>query len=185
MSITDLPQQRLSRTTGSEDFLRVMVFAISGTDETNTDRLFALPLEAIVKIVNCPPDLGNFSQGIGIATLEGQMTTVVDLAYRVAPDRPTTAADRKFLILLQTETQEPCAIPVATFPTLLDLPLTAVRAIPALYRQVNEINFASHMATVDRADGRSPLQIFLMGMTHILADKLAAAIDRRDMAALN
>jgi hypothetical protein len=111
------------------------------------------------------------------------MITIVDLCYRVTPEEPCTNEDRKFLLLLQTETQEPCAIPVSTFPTLLDLPLTSVRAIPALYRQVNEINFASHMATIDREPGTSPLQIFLMGMTHLLADKLSAAIDRRDVAA--
>jgi hypothetical protein len=90
----------------------------------------------------------------------------------VMPDRVTTPVDRQFLIFVQTTMGEACAIPTANFPLLLDMPITAVRPIPAAYRQVNDMNFASHMAIIDREVGEAPLQVFLIGMNYLIAEKL-------------
>jgi chemotaxis signal transduction protein len=158
------------------DALRVMLFSIAKNGETVPENLFALPLEAIVKIIRCP-DLGAFKRGISITEIEGRTVTVVDLCYRLAPERPADKADRQFLMLLQTHGGDLCGIPVAKFPELLDLAVTTVRPIPSVYRQVNDIRFASHMAMLEQAGGSSE-RVLLMGMNHLLAEKLATIVDR-------
>jgi hypothetical protein len=34
------------------------------------------------------------------------------------------------------------------------------------------MNFASHMAIIDREAGEAPLQVFLIGMNYLIAEKL-------------
>jgi hypothetical protein len=172
MLLTDLPQQRLSTTASSEDFLRVMMFAVCQPQESAPNYLFALPAESILRVAPAPQNLGNFNHGITMLNVGQDMITVVDLCYRVMPDRAITAADRQFLIFVQTTMQEVCAIPTANFPLLLDMPITAVRPIPTAYRQVNDMSFASHMAVIDREPGEVPLQVFLIGMNYLIAEKL-------------
>jgi hypothetical protein len=172
MLLTDLPQQRLSTTANSEDFLRVMMFSVCQPQESAPNYFFALPAEAIIRVAPAPANLGNFNHGITMLNVGHEMVTVIDLCYRVMPTRPTTAADRQFLIFVQTTLGEPCAITTANFPLLLDMPITTVRPIPAAYRQVNDMSFASHMAILDRAAGEDPLQIFLIGMNYLIAEKL-------------
>jgi hypothetical protein len=172
MLITDLPQQRLSANINSGDCLRVMMFSVCQPQNGAPEYFFALPVEAIVRVTPAPANLDNFNRGIAMHHVGTEMVTVIDLCYRVTPDRPTTAADRQFLIYFQTTMGEDCAIAVANFPLLMDMPITSVRPIPAAYRQVNDMNFASHMAVIDRPNGGSPLQIFLIGMNYLIAEKL-------------
>jgi hypothetical protein len=172
MLITDLPQQRLSSNINSEDFLRVMMFSVCQPQTGAPEYFFALPVESIVRVTPAPATLSNFNHGIAMLNVGQEMITVVDLCYRVMPDRPTTTADRQFLIYVQTTMGEDCAIAVANFPILMDMPITSVRPIPAAYRQVNDMSFASHMAVVDRPNGDSPLQVFLIGMNYLIAEKL-------------
>jgi chemotaxis signal transduction protein len=166
-----------SQPSTNSDSLRVMLFSIAQQAETVPENLFALPLEAIVKILRCP-DLGVFKQGISILEIGGQTVTVVDLCYRLAPKRPANLADRQFLMLVQTHSGDLCGIPVAKFPELLDLPVTTVRPIPAVYLQVNDIRFASHMAMLERAEQSE--RVLLMGMNHLLVEKLATIVNRAE-----
>jgi hypothetical protein len=172
MLLTDLPQQRLSTTANSEDFLRVMMFSVCQPQDSAPNYFFALPAEAIIRVAPAPKNLSNFNQGITMLNIGQDLVTVVDLCHRVMPDKVTTAADRQFLIFVQTTMGEACAIATANFPLLLDMPITTVRPIPAAYRQVNDMSFASHMAIIDRVAGEAPLQVFLIGMNYLIAEKL-------------
>jgi hypothetical protein len=197
MLLTDLPQQRLSTTANSADFLRVMMFAVCQPQDAAPNYFFALPAEAIIRVAPAPPNLGNFNQGITMLNIGQEMVTVVDLCYRVLPERPATSVDRQFLIFVQTTMGETCAIPTANFPLLLDMPISTVRPIPAAYRQVNDMNFASHMAILDSPSetlsagdpGKAPLQVFLIGMNYLIAEKLMSVTTERKplelMAGLN
>jgi chemotaxis signal transduction protein len=182
--LTPSQNQRLS-SKSSDDCLKVMLFSISRDPESVPENLFALPLEAIVKIMPCPDQLGSFKRGVSIVELEGRTVTVIDLCYRLAPERPANVLDRKFLMLVQTHSEDLCAIPVANFPELIELPVTSVRPIPAVYRQVNDIRFASHMASVERISGRPPERVLLMGMNHLLVEKLSMMVDQHNTPALN
>lgn len=173
-----IARHRLSSSNSSNDYLPVMVFPIFQPQESVSDYLFALPVEAVIKVMECPANLAGFNQGISMISIANQMITVVDLCYRLMPERTVIPADRRFLMLVQTHSAEPFAIPVANFPVLLHLPVTAAQSIPAAYRQVNSIGFASHMATIDQESGKPPAQVFLMGMNHLLVQKLALLVDR-------
>jgi chemotaxis signal transduction protein len=175
MSIVDPSRQPNT----SIDSLRVMLFSICHQPDAISENLFALPLEAIVKIISCP-ELGTFKRGVSMVEIEQYTVTVVDLCYRLAPERPSQEADRKFLMVLQTHSGDLCGIPVAAFPELIDLPVTDVRPIPAVYRQVNDIRFASHMCSIER-DGKQE-RVLLMGMNHLLVEKLAMIVDRKEQA---
>lgn len=164
-------QGRLSAPTDSDEALRAMVFDICQDPTAVTENRFALPLEAIVKIIRCPAQLGVFRRGISILEIEQQTVTVVDLCYRLQPDRPTDPADRRFLMLVQTHSGDLCGIPVATFPSLIDLPVTMVQPIPPVYRKVHDIRFASHMVNMTKADQTE--RILLIGMNHLLVEKLS------------
>jgi chemotaxis signal transduction protein len=179
--LTTDPSHQLS--SGNIDSLRVMLFSIAKQPQSIPENLFALPLEAIVKIIRCPA-LGTFKRGVSIVEIDQQTVTVIDLCYRLAPERPAQAADRQFLMLLQTHSGDLCGIPVATFPELMDLPVTEVRPIPAVYRQVNDIRFASHMASIrTNAQADTSERVLLMGMNHLLVEKLAMIVDRAERAA--
>jgi hypothetical protein len=167
----------------------VMMFSVCQSQGSEPNYFFALPAESIIRVAPAPKTLGNFSQGITMLNIGQDMVTVIDLCYRVMPDRVTTPADRQFLIFVQTTLGEACAIPVANFPLLLDMPITTVRPIPASYRQVNDMNFASHMALIDREAGEAPLQVFLIGMNYLIAEKLMSVTNEEKplklMAGLN
>jgi hypothetical protein len=180
-----LARQRLSISDSSNDYLPVMVFPVCQPQAHVADYLLALPVEAVVKVIKCPAHLGSFNQGISMISVGSQMITVVDLCYRLMPERATTAADRQFLMLVQTHFAEPFAIPVASFPVLLQLPVTSAQPIPAAYRQVNNIGFASHMAIMEQEAGQPPVQVFLMGMNHLLVEKLSLLVNRRSTPELN
>ncbi len=178
-------RHRLSSSDSSNDYLPVMVFPIFQPQESGADYLFALPVEAVIKVMKCPADLSGFKQGISMISIANQMITVVDLCYRLMPERPVLLADRQFLMLVQTHSGEPFAIPVANFPVLLNLPVTSAQPIPAAYRQVNSIGFASHMAIIQLEPETPPAQVFLMGMNHLLVQKLSLLIDRQSSPKLN
>ncbi len=180
-----LAHHRLSSSDSINDYLPVMVFHICQPQESSSDYLFALPVEAVVKVMKCPAHLGNFNQGISMVSVNNQMLTVVDLCYRLMPERLITPADRQFLMLVQTHSAEPFAIPVANFPILLQLPVTSAQPIPVAYRQVNNIGFATHMAIIEQAADKPPVQVFLMGMNHLLVEKLALLVNRRNAPELS
>ncbi len=180
-----LARQRLSISDSSNDYLPVMVFPVCQPQDHVADYLLALPVAAVIKVIKCPDQLSNFNRGISMISVDGQMITVVDLCYRMRPERSTTTADRQFLMLVQTHTAEPFAIPVASFPVLLHLPVTSAQPIPAAYRQVNNIGFASHMAIMEQESGQPPVQVFLMGMNHLLVEKLSLLVNHHHTPALN
>jgi hypothetical protein len=178
-------RHRLSSSDSSNDYLPVMVFPIFQHQESGSDYLFALPVEAVIKVMKCPANLAGFNQGISMISVDNQMITVVDLCYRLMPERTVLPVDRQFLMLIQTHSAEPFAIPVANFPVLLHLPVTSAQPIPAAYRQVNSIGFASHMAIIELETGKPPAQVFLMGMNHLLVQKLSLLINQQHPPTLN
>ncbi|MDJ0716677.1 MAG: chemotaxis protein CheW [Prochloraceae cyanobacterium] len=167
---TPFPLKRLSNTAIAPDSLRLIVFRI-------LDYFFALPIEAVSNIVNCPPIDTTIQSGIGIVDVGGETITIVDLRHKFAdslqaqPSLETSNLSQlRFLILMQTRTGEPFGIPVAKPPVLTDIPSNTIRPVPLSYRQVAGLSFVSHMAIVPEAQREQPLKIFLLGMEGILAN---------------
>jgi chemotaxis signal transduction protein len=166
--------QRLSGLKNDRETLRVMMFSISTPSTKEIDYLLALPVAAILKVMSCPPISGSLKEGLGILNIGSQTITILDLYQKFAPhsaatEHRTRVQDYPFLILLKTITGEPCGIPVGEPPVLLDIPLNTVRPLPPSYRQVNDLNFASHLAIIPQDEGQEPLKVFLLGMDSILS----------------
>jgi chemotaxis signal transduction protein len=159
----NLLTKRLSDTTTEQDIVRTIVFTLDdSTGSENANYLLAFPVEAVFKIISCPPISKTVEKGIGVADWQEQTVTVVDLHHKFFPgDRHPESFSYRFLILLQTRSKELCGIPVAQSPTLIDLPAATIRPVPLSYRQVAGLSLASHMAVLPQPQGKESLKIFL------------------------
>jgi chemotaxis signal transduction protein len=166
-----LPLQKLSSNNDRKDNIRAIVFSLSQQSQSDDDRLFALPVEAVTKIIPCPPLKTKIKQGIGAIELDSQMLTIVDLGHKFNPESSIESSE--FLILFQIDNGELCGIPVPKSPMIIDIPLNIIHVLPLSFRQVNDLNFATHMAIFPRQENAENCKIYLIGMTQILAEKSA------------
>ena len=168
---TTRPLQRLSdNTTINQEGVRVIVFAIR-------EYMFALPIEAVLKIIPCPPLNSPIKNGIGMVDWEAQTVTVIDLSQNlvssaVQESGSDSLCDPCFLILTQTDQDELCGFVIEKSPTLIDIPLNDIRSVPLSYRQVAELSFVSHMAILSNMESENSFKVFLLGMSQIIANKL-------------
>jgi chemotaxis signal transduction protein len=187
------PLQRLSGNKDRENTIRSIVFSLPQSPSTTDEEyIFALPLEAVAKIVVCPPLTSKITQGIGTIELDSQILTIVDLSYKF--NLECSSDSYRFLILFKLDNGESCGIPVAKSPLTLDIPFDTIRTIPQSFRQANDLYFATHMAIVpnlalEKSEGAtceavnstllstpsvsaSSQKIYLIGMAEILANRL-------------
>jgi chemotaxis signal transduction protein len=162
--------KRLSSVNDEDDRnLRTIVFSLANIEDSAMSQyLFAMPVEAVEKSIVYPVERAQLKDGIGMINLGDRMLTIVDLRQKfttVAPERD----DSRFLILFHTQAGELCGLPVKDAPVLLDIAPDTIRQLPLAYREVNQIGFATHMATIPQAEGAAPLQILLMGLDRVLA----------------
>lgn len=167
------PLKRLSSASNSEDSLRVIVFPVS-------NYLFALPVGAVIKIINSPPLTNKFENGIGMVNLGSQTYTVLDLSHNFlenSSEKIVTNTDNfankqiDLLILIQTKNDENCAIKIARSPVLMDIPLTTIRPIPSSYRQVANLNFVTHMAVLSsEEEEKETVNVFLLATNEIFGN---------------
>ena len=147
------PPQRLSHITSDVKLLKVLVFEM-------VNHFFALPINVVFKVINCPSVSNTTDSSLGIADFEGQTVTVVNLAQKLSPQNSATQQmQKRFLILSQTRQGELCGIPIDKSPALIELPMDNIRPLPLSARQVNP---ATHVAIVPKPEGS--LKIFLLGM---------------------
>ena len=175
---TTLQIKRLSSNSSNPETLRIIVFTLSEEPSSaQADYLFALPVEAVLKAITCPPINWVVESGIGITDCGTQTVTVVDLRQQFLLPNPQRQEERnssqvtnshRFLILLKTRTEELYGIPVAHPPTLTDIPLSIIRPVPLSYRQVAGLSWASHMAILSETQEKKPLKVFLLGMSKII-----------------
>ncbi len=163
-----LPFHKLSHRS-NEEALRAVIFNVC-------DRVFAIPVGAVQKIVVCPPITNKIQQGIGLVNIDSQPVTIVDLGYQLNPNysRSIDANNLdRFLILVRTQSQENCAIVTDSSPLLTDIPLANIQPVPPSYYQIMQLNFASHMAlmpslTPEKSQEQNSTNIFILGMEKIL-----------------
>ena len=184
---TTLQFKRLSSTSTNPDTLRTVVFTLAAdTSSAPEDCYFALPVEVVLKVTNCPPINWVVDSGIGMADLDAQSVTVVDWCRQFLQTNPRKPGEKiaeqvanfyRFLILLKSPTEELCGIPVALPPILTDIPLSTIRPVPSSYRQAAGHNLVSHMAVLSATPEAKPLKIFLLGLNKAIA-RLNTVSDR-------
>ena len=149
------PPQRLSHLTSEVNLLKVLVFEMA-------NYFFALPINVVFKVINCPPVTENEDGSLGIADFEGQTITVINLAQKLSRNLATQHIQKRFLILSQTSQGELCGIPLDQSPALIELPMDNIRPLPLSARQVKPLSIATHVAILPKPEGS--LKIFLLGM---------------------
>lgn len=127
----------------------------------------ALPIKVVYKILNHQPVYGSGINKVGVAHLDNQEVTVVDL-YRHFFNSSSTREDYRYsyLVIVQNTTGELYGIPVADTPVLMEVPLSQIRVLPESYRRADTLDVASHVAVINQAE--VPLTVFLLDVELLL-----------------
>lgn len=115
---------------------------------------FALPLEAIIKIITCPPIVSPIREGLGLVEWDRQTITVIDLADKLQANHTESILNTnsgRFLILTQTTSAELCGFLIKCSPLLIDIPWNTIRSVPLSYRQVADLSVIKQMAILPRS----------------------------------
>lgn len=147
-------------TQDSSESLKVIVFTIAGY------RL-ALPLDGVVRVVNCPLELHTASGIVELFQLGQHTITVLNLHRHLALKQASqNEAAGHFLVVTRTSQAELCAIRVDAPPDLVDLLPSTLRKLPDAYRQGHPLNIASRVAVLPQ--GKSTAAIFVLDMKRVL-----------------
>ena len=161
---SSLLPKRLASIDYDSDNFRTIVFSLANIEQTAMGKyLFAMPVESVVKAIVYPAERPMLKDGIGMIYLGEETVTLVDLRHKFATI-DSTIDTSEFLVLFYTHAGELCGLPIEKAPVLMDISPTTIRPLPLAYREVNQLNFATHMAIVPQGENVEPLQILLLGM---------------------
>jgi chemotaxis signal transduction protein len=156
MSPTITPIAPLTSSELSQDSVRVITFTIA-------NHQLALPMNAIVKVVSCPPSLMNSTHKVELLHFGNHSITVLNLHQHFAQ----ASSGGKFLVVTRSKQEELYALMVDTPPDLRDLPVSAIRKLPESYRQGHPLSIASCVAVLPQSEG--VLSVFIIDMLQAVA----------------
>ena len=155
----DLPQTPERKT-----IVRLVVFSIAGY------RL-GVPLDSILRVVNCPDELRSHSlERIELLPLGQYTISVLNLRSQLSltpgqmHQRPVPT-ESDFLVVANVG-QELCAIRVDAPPDLIEVEAATIRQLPAAYRQGHPLSIASQVVVLPQ--GKTTLAIFLLEFKRVL-----------------
>ncbi|NJR37926.1 MAG: hypothetical protein HC781_02620 [Leptolyngbyaceae cyanobacterium CSU_1_4] len=134
----------------SQESVRVITFTIA-------NQTLALPMNAIVKVVSCPPQMISSTESIELFHFGQRVITVLNLHKHFA--QSLEVASGKFLVITQLKQKELYAFLVDTPPDLIDLPSSTIRQLPESYRQGHVLSIASCVAVLPQTEGTTPIFI--------------------------
>lgn len=149
-----------SNNTNTVEAMRIIVFTIGNVK-------LALPIEAVVKVVNQAAVYGNSLEGVGIAQVGDREVTVIDMQQQLfRSSLLNEASQARYLIVVQNTEGELFGIPVALVPTLMQVPFSSIRVLPNSYRHAEILRSATHVCHVPQEE--TPLTIFLLDVNQLL-----------------
>lgn len=143
LSPADLPDR-------SQQLVRIVTFTIA-------NQILALPMNAIVKVVSCPPQMVSSTNNLELFHFGQHAITVLNLHKHFA--QSLEVASGKFLVITQLKQKELYAFLVDTPPDLIDLPASAIRQLPESYRHGHALSIASCVAVLPKAEGATSIFI--------------------------
>ena len=152
-------------------------------DPKPTSQLAALPLKLIVfgmgqlsvaffieqvhKIINRMPVHGSGLSHVGITHMDEREVTVVDLHQRLfGSTQPNNPQTQEYLVIVQGAQGELFSIPTVNAPTLVEVPLSRIRALPESYRRADTLEMASHVTIIPQPE--KPLTVFILDVNRLL-----------------
>ena len=136
------------------------------------DYWFALPMAAVLKIVNCPPPDKGGVVTLGMVQLGShtiQLLDLHDVLGLVADSTPPAQAP--FLLVLRSTKKKLWGIALDTPPDLSELPLNTFQAVSRDNRFTPKKQWISHIATVSEQEINRTL--LLLNLKEIFAHKAA------------
>ncbi len=166
MTLAPHSTQPASPITSSAKLLRMVTFTIA-------DYRLALPMSAVLRVVNCPPQLSQDPGKVEFVHLGQHSIMILNLHQRLTLNRHQPRPQQgQFLIVTQAVQQDLCAIRVDTPPDVMELPTQVMRQLPAAYEQGHPLSIASHVAVLP--EDPSATSIFILDMqrtVQILTEK--------------
>ncbi|MBE9183115.1 chemotaxis protein CheW [Oculatella sp. LEGE 06141] len=141
--------------------IRVIAFAIA-------DYLVALPMDAVLKVVNCPPHLYKGCSTVELVHLGHHTITVVNLHRHLATDKSDSLVSSKLFLVVIRPLQidgELFALLVNNPPDLIEIPPSVIRPLPESRRQGHPLSAASHVAVLPRKE--TMLTILLLDIEQV------------------
>lgn len=130
----------------------------------------ALHIQSIAKVLPKTKIYGSGLNSVGIAHLGDREVTVVDLYHKLFQTNSINDVGKSsYLMIVKNRQSELYGIPVATVPTLMDIPLSCIRVLPDSYRNADIFSFATHVAVIPAME--TPTTIFLLDVDQLLAVK--------------
>ncbi|MBE9192216.1 chemotaxis protein CheW [Gloeocapsopsis crepidinum LEGE 06123] len=134
-------------------FQKLVVFGMGNIN-------LALPSDAVFKVTNQMPVYGSGFNGVGLAHFGDRQITIVELHRRFF------TAKGKYLIIVENKVRELYGIPVASVPTLIDVPLSRIQVLPDSYRHADLLAIATHVCHIPQAE--TSLTVFLLDVDQLL-----------------
>ncbi|MEO0541838.1 MAG: chemotaxis protein CheW [Cyanobacteria bacterium P01_A01_bin.105] len=110
----------------------------------------AVPIDRVEKVVPKSAVVGQDAGPAGIIYYGDTAVTLLDLQQHLLPaSLPTTAEQTGYFLIVRATQGGLVAVPISTTPNLVELPQTALKALPPTYRQANLLGIASHVARIE------------------------------------
>ncbi len=134
--------------------IKLVVFGIGSLN-------LALHIESVQKVINYATVYSSGLNHVGVAHLGDREITVIDLHKRLFKSSQTKESDSgKYFIIAKNSIGEQFGIVVAAPPTLIDVPLSKIRALPESYRRADTLEIASHVTIIPQP--AASLTVFLL-----------------------
>lgn len=102
-------------------------------------------MAGVVKVIRTPEIFKSGQRALGIAHFEGREVVVVDLHQKIYGS--TNVQYEKYVVITEVADQL-YGILVTQLPTLVTIPWTELKPLPAEYRQRDPLGIASHVASI-------------------------------------
>ncbi|PIG95323.1 chemotaxis protein CheW [Gloeocapsopsis sp. IPPAS B-1203] len=150
---SNLHSRKHSHSQTAVKFQKLVVFGMGNIN-------LALPSDAVFKVTNQVPVYGSGFNGVGLAHFGDRQITIVELHRRFF------TAKGKYLIIVENKVGELYGIPVASVPTLIDVPLSRIQVLPDSYRHADLLAIATHVCHIPQAE--TSLTVFLLDVDQLL-----------------
>ncbi|GFE70380.1 chemotaxis protein CheW [Chroococcus sp. FPU101] len=142
----------------------------------------ALSVDLVQKVINYTPVFGSGLSSFGVAHIDNQEITVIDLHQQFfktsseiavgrgvqAPefDSGDSPSQKGYLILTKTTIGETFALWVTQAPTLIDVSLSQIRLLPESYRRADTLGSASHVMLIPSEN--KTMTVFILDVDHLI-----------------
>ena len=135
----------------------LVVFAIGSLN-------LALPIDIVAKVAILNTVHGSGLNSVGLAHIDNQDVTVVDLHQQLFKMPFQTAV--RYILIGQNDRGDLFGIPVKDAPSLMEVPLTAIRQLPETYRSADTLRIADRVAVVHQQ--KTSITLFLLDLNCLI-----------------